>query len=224
MSRRGSIDYAFVERQLALVRPPSWTTLATMCGVDIDTLRRACDPAYAPLDLAEAAARAPRLASGREGRPRGEDAAPPPRGGCPPTSDQVAPSRPPPSPPDPPAPEPERSMPPAAQTSPPPLPAVFPTAAVVARALVAAARVLEEDPVKALTGEAFPRCRFPAAHTLQAAYPALPISALGRMCGIGNPHAGLTQARKSKWWPDVGEAACKAAQAAIAGERAGVVV
>jgi hypothetical protein len=64
---RGGIDYTFVEQQRALDR--SWSAIAKMQGVTEDRLRRDCDPDYKPVDCSEAAARTPRLASGRENRP-----------------------------------------------------------------------------------------------------------------------------------------------------------
>lgn len=91
----------------------------------------------------------------------------------------------------------------------------LPTSEAVARALVAAARKLGEDPLRAF--EASLRCRYVAGHALKIIYPAVSWVAIGRMVGIVgvSPATLFAQVKKVAWWAADGEAGVEAALEAL---------
>lgn len=212
MGRSRDVDHRLVERMRA--QGASWSACANACDVPVDKVRRECDPTYAPPDaeLKAAAERAPKLASGRENRP-GTWAEPVPidNRAVPPCANQVAPEKPS-------RPKPVPQEPTVRSTALAVSVASMPTARAVARALVAAAKVLGEDARQVYIAE-LPigrRCRFPAFVALRATYPGCPVGALGRMTGIQTNHTfQIGKARAASWWPVKGEAAVEAALEAL---------
>lgn len=206
------IDYRLVERMQA--QGAGWNAIARACGVPVDTVRRACDPRYETPDLKSAAERTPRLASGRETRPTVWDPSAVEARAVPPCSNARTL-------------KPEAPM--SAQVipigmSPPPLSAGprGPDAMAVARALVAAARALDEEPLEVF--ESSPqtlrrrRFRFAAFLALRDRYPQAGSAAIGRMTGVPAPHAhNASVAVGSKWWPKAGVRALQAAKRALEG-------
>lgn len=201
----GRIDVALVQR--ARGRGASWDATARMVGVPTDSLRRYCDPTYAPPDLSEAAARAPKLASGREARaivwdpPCVEVRAVPPCSNARALPREAAPSH--------------RQEEIVSAT---PNVRFMPTAQEVALAVAAAARALSEDPRRVFDANTIAgrRHRFAAFVALRARFPGCPVSAVGRMTGILTNHSTcVAKAQGASWWPVSGEAAAEAAIAAL---------
>lgn len=229
------IDLDFVQTQRGLDR--SWQTIAKMTGQSVHDLRAACDKSYQAPDLATAAARTPRQASGREGRPHAYTVPPEFARQVPPTSDtagvrvhrerpvtQAQPAA---------APTirikrlrtvvitreaaPEPQPMPTAISSPAQISTVAgdsrPTAGQVARALVAAALVMDENP--ALLGREPLRCRFPAMAALRVMFPCCDLKAMGRMLALDHAGTRLSQAKGSAWWPTLGNLALEASLCAL---------
>ncbi len=91
-----------------------------------------------------------------------------------------------------------------------------PTAEAVARALIASAKVLGEDPLamnQDMRGAG--KCRWPALEALKIIYPDTPWSAFGRMVGTSVPQQRTNGAKKTAWWPGLGLRAVEAALEAL---------
>lgn len=91
----------------------------------------------------------------------------------------------------------------------------LPTADAVARAVVAAARVLEEDPTRLRAPRQ--RWRFAAQAALKIVYPAASLSMLERVTGCASISGGihLKAAQSTAWWKGEGQRAIEAALAAL---------
>lgn len=91
----------------------------------------------------------------------------------------------------------------------------MPSAEAVARAVVASAAILGEDPLS-IAGGGWCRARLPALKALKVFYPAYSWDRLGRLVGIPDTAQPRVQsAQRSAWWPELGEAAYLAAFEAL---------
>lgn len=91
----------------------------------------------------------------------------------------------------------------------------MPTAEAVARAVVAAARITDEDPLTVADGLGL-RFRFAAMKALLTFYPEAGPLRIGRMVGVErNPMGRLQQAERSSWWRPQGKPAYEAAFEAL---------
>lgn len=229
MGARDRIDIMFVEQQLALGR--TWSQIARMIPCSEHDLRTVCDGRYQAPDVAEAARRTPPMASGRENRPRAYTTNPDRVVDTPPLSNakSLPNTRPAAAQP---APREETPMqkpytpPPSALRPRMPKPdrAVYPSARAVAAAVVAAARVLTEDPLTlrlpagASQRAVSRRFRFAALAALRIRYPGVAAQSLARLTDVPltpSPVANLNVAQSSKWWPKFGAQALEAALDAI---------
>jgi hypothetical protein len=96
-------------------------------------------------------------------------------------------------------------------------PEEIPTAEAVARALVAASRVTGENPVAVIESRSTSRAKYAALDALLVFYPLCPKSWLARYVGGCEPSNLQNQAKKARWWGEVGAAASQAAMAVLEG-------
>lgn len=91
----------------------------------------------------------------------------------------------------------------------------WPSADIVALAVIVAARVCAEDPLQIAKG-GWLRCRFPAAKALRVFYPRCSYAQIGRYLGLMKLTEGTIRTFESAaWWPDLGDAAFEAAVSAL---------
>lgn len=92
----------------------------------------------------------------------------------------------------------------------------IPTADAVALAVIAAAKVLDEDPLSLGDPNALQRFRWPAMAALNVFYPRVPWACLGPMVDVSaSPRVRLNQAQGARWWKPLGETAFAAAMTAL---------
>lgn len=91
-------------------------------------------------------------------------------------------------------------------------PEEMPTAVHIAVAVVAAAKVLDEDPLNLGSPGTLCRARWPAMAALMIFYPLVPPARLGAYLGAEKSQTSrLRQAEEKPWWAELGVAAMTAA-------------
>lgn len=97
-------------------------------------------------------------------------------------------------------------------------PEEIPSADVIARAVVEAAKVTGEDPTRlSVTPPRF-HFAYAAFSALRTFYPLYPAARLGCRLGLtANPLPYLASAKKARWWNTEGKAAQAAAEAVLEG-------